>query len=178
MVAVVEAEGTAVKNNNSIKNPDLIEDLTPGCVESVESTPSLPSNSAGEIGVDTDVLLRDYLEKSLSDERRAKMSAENWAKLMDSLKCQLNAKLDELSDGNLEVEDPAPATPDNHSTASDDIEKEEVSNEDIGRKSRSIVKKKNSKRRSSLEKLHDALREMGFDSFMPRGPRRTTVSLL
>jgi len=43
-------------------------------------------------------------------------------------------------------------------------------------RSRSAVRKKNAKRRSSLEKLHDALKEMRFDTMLPLGPRRCTVS--
>lgn len=46
-----------------------------------------------------------------------------------------------------------------------------------GHRSRSVTKKRNTKRRSSLEKLHDALKEMRFDAMLPLGPRRCTVSV-
>lgn len=42
-------------------------------------------------------------------------------------------------------------------------------------RSRSTTRKKSAKRRSSLEKLHDALQEMGFDADLPLGPRKCTV---
>lgn len=44
-------------------------------------------------------------------------------------------------------------------------------------RSRTKTRKKNTKRRSSLEKLHDALQEMRFDAMLPLGPRRCTVSI-
>lgn len=49
--------------------------------------------------------------------------------------------------------------------------------EDVPERGRSREKKKNSKRRSSLEKLHDALKEMRFDTMLPLGPRRCTVGV-
>jgi hypothetical protein len=54
-------------------------------------------------------------------------------------------------------------------------EPKDVSEVPDSQRSRSVVRKKNTKRRSSLEKLHDALKEMRFDTMLPLGPRRCTV---
>lgn len=64
---------------------------------------------------------------------------------------------DEVAEDGSEVtESPAPT------------DEEEVSPQ----RGRTMVRKRANKRRSSLEKLHDALREMNFDAVLPLGPRR------
>lgn len=56
-----------------------------------------------------------------------------------------------------------------------DTDKIQSTDDSVPERGRSREKKRNTKRRSSLEKLHDALKEMRFDRMLPLGPRRCTV---
>jgi len=62
------------------------------------------------------------------------------------------------------------------STSSQNAPSDSVKPDNSKERGRSVEKRKNSKRRSSLEKLHDALKEMRFDTMLPLGPRRCTVT--
>ena len=141
---------------------------------------------------EADSLIRSLLLDSLDPEEAEILQKDEdyFATAIANLKAELSAKLKakarEISSGSApshdDTDEAAPGrdpsrSPDKLRTPSVDSEsKEEEEKTDRASRSRTLARKKQShKRRSSLEKLHDALREMNFDSMMPLGPRRTTV---
>ena len=167
-----------------MKRPTLkIEQRRP----SVETTsPEEPKSSTAEsskpcLPAGADELIKSLLLSSLSPEEAdvLRSSEDYLASTLARLKEELSAKVRErarkLSGENAESSVSSTTQLDKVGTTTDSRDEEDKS-DDVSSRSRSVARKKpQTKRRSSLEKLHDALREMNFDSMMPLGPRRTLV---
>lgn len=146
-----------------------------------EEKSSNPETSKSCLPAGADELIKSLLLSSMSpQEAEILRSSEDYlASTLARLKEELSAKVRERtrkSSGDQAESSVSSTTHLEKPTETSDSKEEDEKNDEVLRSRSTCRKKPQTKRRSSLEKLHDALREMNFDSMMPLGPRRALVS--
>jgi len=140
-------------------------------------------SAKSSFSAEADDLLSVFFSKLTPDEAEVLRSSD-LANTLVTIREELSAKVKERErarqmSGESEESSVSSNTPFDKTTAPASESKDEEDRGDEQSRSRSTSRKKpQGKRRSSLEKLHDALREMNFDSMMPLGPRRNLVCYL
>ncbi|CAL8115828.1 unnamed protein product [Orchesella dallaii] len=146
------------------------DDAEPSTSSTKPTTPAAPAASTtDEINPDALEFLKQFLITTMQPEEREHIlgNQENLTSFFYKIKSEIVAAKEKHEDTTTVPQ----VTP---GEADSDKSVVEVEMEDGKERGRCREKRKNSKRRSSLEKLHDALKEMRFDTMLPLGPRRCT----
>lgn len=155
---------------NRTETVEESEQPTTSSKSTTEQTQSTSSTSSSDVNPNALEYLKQFLMTSADPEEREFFLAnpDNLKHIFFKIKSEISAAKGHRNEesGNSQ-ETTADIDQDKTQAADDEEETQE--------RGRSREKKKNSKRRSSLEKLHDALKEMRFDTMLPLGPRRCTV---